>query len=250
MPPVFERLQRLEASRLFHPTVEWRHTPVDIGLEYENIELRASDGTRLSAWFLPKEGAKYYLLFMHGNAGNMSDRVAALYMFNRLGLAIFIFDYRGYGKSEGQPREKGLYQDTMAAYEYLTQVRKIAPDHIVIFGESLGGATAIDLASKVQARALITAGTFSNIADIAKLRFPNVPVHWFLTQRFDSISKVPHITMPKFFLHSKDDEMIPFELAKKLYEAAAPPKEFFVRSGRHSEYSKHPAAFKKIINQI
>src|SRR5260221_103966 len=146
-----------EPRMLYHPSHEIEQTPDKLGLKYEDITLTTSDSVRINGWFLPGENLaegghvpKLTVLFFHGNAGNISHRLEKIGIFRDLGVDTFIIDYRGYGRSEGQPNEEGTYHDAQAAYEYLTQQRKLAPRSIVLYGESLGTAIAADLASKAE----------------------------------------------------------------------------------------------------
>ena len=145
---------------------------------------------------------------------------------------MFIFDYRGYGKSKGNPSEKGLYADTRAAYDYLIS-QGITADKIIGYGESLGGAIIIDLASKNTMRALIIDSSFSSVKDMIKSIYPFLP-HWIFVSRFDSISKIKSTAIPKLIIHSVNDEIVPYRLGKKLYDEACSPKEFLEIRGAHN----------------
>jgi hypothetical protein len=175
------------------------------------------------------------LLYCHGNAGNISHRVPTIAELSRLGLNILIFDYRGYGRSEGAPSEKGLYMDARAAYEYLIGREDIDPGRIAILGKSLGASVAIDLASRVEAACLIADGGFSSAGDMAGRIFPFLPARRFISVGFDSEAKIKDIRIPKLIIHSRDDELVPFDLGEKLYRAAADPKEFHAMRGGHNE---------------
>ena len=140
---------------LYHPSNELRGTPADLGLPYESVSLETADGERLAAWWVPSESPRGVLLFCHGNAGNISDRLDSIRIFNRLGLDLFIFDYRGYGKSSGSPSEQGIHRDTETAWKYLEQMRRIDPQKIVVFGRSLGGSIAAWISQTHRPGALI-----------------------------------------------------------------------------------------------
>ena len=226
-------IRRLERKTLFLPSNQISYTPADIGLRFDDVYFKTNDGVRLNGWFIPKEASKATLLFIHGNAGNISDRMDKLRYFHDMGVNVFIFDYRGYGKSAGRPTEEGLYRDAEAAYDYLTGQRRIAFSKIVIYGASLGGAVAVDLAAKKQAAGLIVDSSFSSGADMAKIIFPMVP-QFLIRTKLDSVSKIGHVVMPKLFIHSKDDEVVPYALGRKLYEAAGEPKSFVDISGNHN----------------
>ena len=239
-----------EAKTIYYPTRPWEGTPADFGMPYEDLTLRSADETKLNAWYLPKAGSDCTVLFLHGNAGNISNRLPDLAFFHKLNLSTMILEYRGYGKSEGKPSEKGLYQDARAAFDYLILRKNMDPHTIVLFGESLGGAVAIELASRVSVMALICEGSFSSLHDMGKTYFPYLPMRWLLTQKYDSLSKVAKIHGPKFFIHSRNDEIVPFALGKKLFDAATAPKEFIVRSGGHNDYITDPKAYETVFKKI
>ncbi len=144
-----------ETKTIYYPTRPWEGAPSDVGIAFENLTLRAADGTQLNAWFVPKAGNEHTALFLHGNAGNISNRLPDLVAFHKLNLATMIVEYRGYGKSQGKPSEKGLYPDTRAAYVYLILTKRNDHHTIDLIGESLGGAVAIELASKVPVTAVL-----------------------------------------------------------------------------------------------
>ena len=200
-----------------------------------DCELTADDGVKLHAWFLDSEATERTILFFHGNAGNLSHRVDLLAAMLALPARVLILDYRGYGKSEGSPSESGLYADARAAWAFLTEQRGIAPEKIVIFGKSLGGAPACELATEVTPAGLIMQSSFTSVPAMAKLVFPLIP-RFMLTTQMDSMSKVPRITCPKLFIHSQRDEVVPYRLGRKLFEAACEPKDFYeVVGAGHNE---------------
>jgi len=223
----------LEAKSIFHPTKEVGMTPLDLGIAFEDVYFETSDHLRLNGWFIKKPSARWTLLWFHGNAGNISHRLDKLSLFNLLNLNIFIFDYRGYGKSDGYPTEKGIYLDAQAAYDYLAGRFDIDKNKIIAYGDSLGGVTAIDLATKRRLGSLIVDSTFSSAADIARAIFPFVP-SILLSTKMNSVLKVKRINIPKLFIHSINDEIIPFKLGKKLFDSAAEPKEFLEIKGGHN----------------
>jgi uncharacterized protein len=239
-----------EKKTLYYPMQELELTPNAIGLPFENIALEASDGTALHAWYLPKDGAAHTVLFFHGNAGNISHRLATLALFNRMNLSTFIVDYRGYGTSEGQPSEKGFYKDAHAAYDYVHKHIEQDSNHIILFGESLGCAVAVDLATQRPAAAIVLESSFSSCADMGKAHFPYLPIRLILTQKFDAQSKIASVHVPKYFIHSRSDEIVPFALGKKLFEAAADPKEFLERPGGHNNYLLDPSVYAEVFRKI
>jgi fermentation-respiration switch protein FrsA (DUF1100 family) len=192
------------------------------------------DGQKINAWFIPaKDEALFTVLFSHGNGGNISHRMDKIIILHRLGLNVFIYDYRGYGKSRGRPSEEGIYLDAIAAYNYLVKERGSNENSILLYGESLGGVVSVDLASKVKTRALVLEGIFSSAKDMASEIYPFLPTI-FLKSKFDSMAKIKKITMPKLFIHSLDDEIVPVDLSKKLFNVAPEPKLFVTLKGGHN----------------
>lgn len=225
-------LRYIEKRSLFYPTREMEYSPKEIGLAFEEVTFKTKDNLNIYGWFLPCREAEWTVLFCHGNAGNISHRLQKLKFFYDLGCNVFIFDYRGYGRSEGMPSEKGLYIDAQAAYDYLLS-RRLKAGQIVGFGESLGGAVIVDLAYASRLAGLILEGTFSNAKDMVRIIYPFLPF-WIFASRLDSLSKIKSITSPKLLVHSINDEIVPYKLGKKLYLAAAEPKEFLEMRGGHN----------------
>ena len=225
-----------ERSNIYFPYRSIESTPDAIGLPYENVYFKTEDGVKINAWFIPASGkARGTVLFCHGNAGNLSHRLEIIEMLHSLELNVFIFDYRGYGKSEGFPSEKGTYLDVLAAYEYLKTRGDIDGEKIIVHGKSLGGAVAIDLATKVKPRAVISESAFTSVGDIGQEIYPFLPIRLITTMKYDSLSKIEKLDMPTLVIHSKEDEIIPFHHGQKLFEKAAEPKEFYQMRGTHNE---------------
>lgn len=227
--------RRFERSQIYYPQSFLEANPLDLGLKYQEVYFTASDGVRLHGWWIPAEPTRATLIFCHGNAGNISHRLDSIRVFNSLGLNVIIFDYRGYGKSSGKPSETGTYLDAEAAYDCVSERFQVPPDKIVIFGRSLGGAVAVQLAREREAAALICEASFTSMRDLAKTLYPYLPVGTLVFDEYDSISKVGNIKIPKLFIHSSTDDLVPFEQGRKLYEAAASPKEFLEIRGSHGE---------------
>lgn len=219
---------------LYFPTADLVATPAQAGLAYEEIFLTTADGTRIAAWFVPAENARGVLLFCHGNAGNISHRLESLEIFHALGLAVLIFDYRGYGASSGHPSEEGTYQDAEAAWQYLVQERHVSPAEIIIFGRSLGGAVAARQAAKTSPRALILESSFTSVPDLAASLYPFFPVRLMSRFHYETKKELQRIHCPVLIVHSPQDEIIPFAHGRALYEGAAPPKRFLEISGDHN----------------
>lgn len=226
-------IRYIEKHSIYFPMKEFFTSPETVGLPYEEIYFETSDNKLLNSWFIPNDKAKFTLIFCHGNAGNISHRIEKILLLHKLGLNVFIFDYRGYGKSQGSPCESGLYKDAIAAYNYLTKERGISENDIILYGESIGGAVAIDLAHKVKVRALITEETFTSIRDMVKIAYPFLP-YFIFSSRFNCISKIREVECSKLVIHSIDDEIVPFYLGERLFNAAKPPKKILRIKGSHN----------------
>ncbi len=193
----------------------------------EDVRFIAGDGVGLHGWYFSSKGSNATLLWFHGNAGNITHRLDNIEMLKPLNLDVFIFDYRGYGKSEGEPNEEGIYLDSQAAYDWLVKVKKIMPEKIILFGRSLGGICAIEVASKNPAAGIILESVFPSAGKMARKMFPVLPLSWAIKSRFDAIGKVPNLKLPKLFLHGTQDEIVPYKLGRELFSAAAEPKIFY-----------------------
>ncbi len=200
-------------------------------LPVEDCYFKASDGVMLHGWFADFAGTNTTLLWLHGNAGNISDRQDNLMRLLRIGINVFIIDYRGYGRSKGHPSEQGLYKDAQAAYDYLLHTKSISPRDIYLFGRSLGGAVAINLALSNKAAGLIVESTFTSLPDIGRELYPFLPVKMITRERYDSLAKIAQINIPVLIIHGDADEIVPVGHGKKLFEAANEPKEFYVIKG-------------------
>jgi uncharacterized protein len=228
-------IRRFERSHIYYPDPALEISPAEIGLGYEDVDLASSDGVQIHGWWIPASDNRGTILFCHGNAGNIGHRLDSIRIFHQLGLNVFIFDYRGYGKSTGSPSEEGTYRDAAAAYIYLREVRMLEPEKIIIFGRSLGGAVAVQLAGEQEAGALICESSFTSAVEMGKVVFPYLPVNLLVFDKYDSIARVGRLSLPKLFIHSREDDMIPFEQGERLYRAAASPKEFLEIQGGHNE---------------
>lgn len=223
-----------QSSMVFFPYPTLDQTPADWGLAYEDVFLDAEDGKRLHGWYIPHHGSKQVLLFFHGNAGNISHRAASVEILHRLGLNVFIFDYRGYGKSQGKPDEHGLYEDARAAWRYLTNERGFEQENVILFGRSMGGAVAAELAAEIRPGGLILESTFSSARDVANAIFPVFSRLIFMRYQFNTVAHIRRVTCPVLVLHSPHDEIIPFPLGEKIFRAANAPKSFVKLTGDHN----------------
>lgn len=237
MVAAFAALVRyLETVGVFFPSREMTMSPAQFDLPWEDVFFHSRDGVKLHGWFFKNPHARSTLLFAHGNAGNISDRLFKVKFFYDLGLNVFIFDYRGYGKSDGRPSEAGIYLDAQAACDYLQSRHDINMDNLIFYGASLGGVVVIDLAVHRKAALLVVESSITNATDMARVHYPFVP-SFLLNLRFDSIAKVRNIKTPKLFIHSPEDEVVPYWVGQKLFEAACEPKQFLEVNGGHNDGS-------------
>lgn len=227
--------------------------PASYGLRVEEVWISTDDGLRLNAWFLPAPASPKVLLVFHGNAENIGYGLGRLRSFAQLGTNVLALDYRGYGKSEGSPDERGVYRDADAAYRYLTDIRRFAPRNIVLYGQSLGGAVAIDLASRHECGGLIVESSFTSGREMARRAF-RIPLFEYVPQsRFDSSAKIKNVRCPILIVHGTRDEVIPFAMGQRLYEAAPEPKTFLpVEGAGHNDVflvggAKYLASLKALV---
>jgi fermentation-respiration switch protein FrsA (DUF1100 family) len=239
----------MQPTFLYCPLREVSYTPEELGLDFEDVVFETEDGLRLDGWYIPAplearrqksltgpaDNSRFTVLFCHGNGGNIMHRLDSINILYNLGVNCFIFDYRGYGNSEGKTTEEGTYLDVMAAYKWLTEVKKVSPDDIIIFGRSLGGSIAAQLAAKVQARSLIIESAFTSYVDIGRKFYPYMPVRWFARFSYRTIDYIKEVCCPVMIIHGRDDDIVPFEFGLELYEAANEPKEFVEIFGSHND---------------
>ncbi len=217
---------------IYFPEREVHQDPGDAGLAFDDVTFAASDGKRLHGWFVPAH-SDVTLLWFHGNAGNIANRVQNVAEVNSyLGVNVFIFDYRGYGRSEGRPSEEGTYKDAQGAVAYLRGRADVDPEKIAYFGRSLGCGVAIDLAVREPAHALICESPFTSIQAMARKTYPWLPgIGMFARTKYDSLSKIGDIHVPLMVLHGTADHIVPIELGRELYDAANDPKRFYEIDG-------------------
>jgi len=225
----------MQPKFVYDPIGEIPYTPAELGLDFEEVVFRTGDRLHLHGWFVPAQGAEFTVLYCHGNGGNRVYFLDTVNFLNGLGLNCFIFDYRGYGGSQGKPSEQGTYLDVRAAYRWLTKKKGINPQRVIIFGWSLGGSVAAYLAGKVRAASLVIEGAFTSYADIGSKYYPYMPVRWFARFRYPTINYVRKVACPVMVIHSRDDETVPFEFGLSLYDAANEPKEFVELRGGHND---------------
>lgn len=221
----------IENHLVFYPVSRMAAGPKDLHLSCKEVSFLAQDGTRLRGWLFPLPGAAPVVVYFHGNAENISHCLEFAQNLLAQGIEVFLVDYRGYGKSEGAPSEHGIYLDGDAAYRYLAEEEKYPPERIVLFGRSLGGSVAIEVSRKREIRVLIVESAFTSTRDMAKTMFPFCLFYPILPVHYDSIGKIAAIRAPKLFIHSENDEIVPFAMGRALFETATPPKYFFPLKG-------------------
>jgi len=222
---------QIENFFVFHPQTDFDMSPDQMGLQYESINFKASDGTKLHGWFFPLPAKSPVILFCHGNAGNISHRIHNIGELLKKGFQVFIFDYRGFGKSKGSPSREGVYLDGPAAYDFLLKTRHIAPDRIILFGRSLGAAVATEIAIKRKANRLILESAFTSTKAMARTMPLFALLSPFLPAHYNNLKKIEHITIPKLIIHGNRDEIIPFTMGEQLFEAGPEPKAFYAIEG-------------------
>jgi fermentation-respiration switch protein FrsA (DUF1100 family) len=228
---------RLEQKLIFYPSAEIIQNPGAVGLEFDNVEFVTSDGLRLHGWFIPRRGAHNTLVWFHGNAGNIGHRVANIRLLHELvNVHIFIFDYRGYGRSEGRPSEQGTYLDAEAAINHLQHRDGVELNQMILFGRSLGAAVATEMATRFTPKALILESPFVSIREMARAIFPYLPGVGLLQSKYDIGEKIRGVRCPVLVLHGERDEVVPLSQGKKVFAAAPEPKRFYeIPGARHND---------------
>ena len=237
-------LRWFEHSQVYHPGREMDATGMEESRPFENVFFKTTDGVELNGWFISARTnsprANLAVLICHGNGGNISDRADLYRALRETGVAIFAFDYRGYGRSQGRPSETGTYLDAQAAHQWLVQ-KGFA--RIIAYGESLGGGIASELCLREKMRGLILQSTFTSITDIGGEMFPWLPVRRLGHIKYDTQSKLPRLKIPVLILHSRTDQTVPFRHAEKNFAAANEPKLFWEISGDHNGALEERALF-------
>ncbi len=206
-------------------------TPQQAGVKVEEVFITTSDGVKIHAWWTETPGAVRTILYFHGNAGNLSLRLPNIGWLQQLPANVLAVDYRGYGESEGRPTEEGVYRDAEAAYDYLVRERKTPPEQIVVLGQSLGTAVAVDVVTKRQVSALILEAGFPSAKRVAQQAMGLPGLGWIIRARFDSAAKLKSVRTPVLVAHCRKDSVMPFVLGEELYAAANLPKQFVVYPG-------------------
>jgi fermentation-respiration switch protein FrsA (DUF1100 family) len=231
-------LQWFENSQVYHPDRSLVATGAELGVPFEDVFFKSSDGLRLNGWFFPAHANSrrrgLAVLVCHGNAGNISHRLDLCQALLQTGVNVFVFDYRGYGRSLGRPSEAGTYLDGQAACDWL-QAKGFQGTNIIAFGESLGGGVASELGLRTSLGGLILESTFTSLPAIGAELYPWLPVHWIATIEYDTLARLPRLKIPVLVMHSRADELIGFHHAEKNYAAANEPKMLWELKGDHND---------------
>jgi uncharacterized protein len=230
-------LLAIEDRLVYFPTRVLVATPADYGLEYERIALRTEDGLSLMGWVMPAE-EKRWLVYFHGNGENVSRYLSLMPALHGLGFNLLLFDYRGYGESEGAPSEEGLYMDARAAYGFLRD-RDVAPKNIYLYGFSLGTGVAVQLATEVEVAGIVLEAAYTSLPAAGRYAHPFLPTG-LMRNRYDSLGKIERIGAPILFFHARDDWTVPFSQGRELFEAANEPKAFVEVTGGHVAMLRSP----------
>lgn len=228
-------LRWFERLNMYFPSRTIQVTPLAYGIKWEELSLQASDGPVINGWYVEDKPESPVMLVSHGNGGNIGSRVDKLLIFRRAGASVLMYDYRGYGRSTGSPTEQGTYLDAEAAYAWLTEVKKVPPGRIVFYGESLGAGVAVEMALRHEAAGLVVDSGFTSTVDMGKTIFPFLPIQWMVRFRYDNLAKIPHVKCPVLVTHSPQDDIVPYKMGRRLFEAAPEPKVFFEMKGDHNE---------------
>lgn len=227
----------LERSLVYHPGRVLTVTGAELHRPFEDVRFRTRDGLELNGWFYPADPhsgrAHLVVLYCHGNAGNIGNRLEVYEALLTAGVGVFTFDYRGYGRSQGRPSEEGTYRDAQAACEWLAQ-RGFARSRIIAYGYSLGGGVAAELAVREPVGGLVLQSTFTSIPAIGTELYPWLPARWINTIRYDTRAKLPGLRLPVLIMHSPHDDLIGFHHAQTNFAAANEPKLFQEISGDHN----------------
>jgi pimeloyl-ACP methyl ester carboxylesterase len=223
-----------QSSFVYYPNRQIIATPEEHGLAYQDVMLQTADSVAIHGWYVSADSARGTILFCHGNGGNVSYTVESIAMLHGIGFNVFVFDYRGYGRSGGEVDEEGTYRDAEAAWSYLTGERGCDPSRIVVLGRSLGGGIASWIAAQHSVGALILESTFTSIPDMGAKMFPIFPVRLLSRIYYDTEKRLGVIHCPVLVIHSRTDDVIPFELGATLFDRANQPKEFLEIDGDHN----------------
>ncbi len=216
---------------VFYPDRRLVATPARAGLDYKDLWIDTPDGERLHGWLVEAGPGAPLLIFFHGNAGNIGDRVDNVARLVEVGISVLIFDYRGYGRSTGRPTEEGVYTDGRAVYRFALESLGYSPGDVVLFGRSLGTAVAAHVASKAVVAGVILESAFTSLKDLAWIHYPFIPGKFLVKGKFNVVEMVRGIRAPLLVIHGDRDGLVPMKLGERVYRVAPEPKEFYVIHG-------------------
>ena len=251
-------LRWFEHRQVYQPFAAMETDGSELGRPFEDVYFLTSDGVRLNAWFFPAAPGspreRLVYLLCHGNAGNISHRLEHAEALLETGAGVFLFDYRGYGRSAGTPGEEGTYRDAQAAYAWLRE-KGFAAEHIIPLGESLGGGVACELALRETVGGLVLQSTYTSVTDLGAELFPWLPVRWLSTVKYDTHSKLPRVKAPVLVMHSRGDSLIGFHHAERNLAAANEPKTLWEIGGDHnlflnSDRARYVAGLDRFLARI
>jgi uncharacterized protein len=244
MGALYILVHNYEQGFVYAPSAFIQKTPRDADMSFDNIVLKTDDRVNIQGWFITAQSPDQppatnpppsTLLFLHGKTGNIGDCLDKAHLFHDMGLDVFIIDYHGYGKSGGSPSESALRSDALAAYLYLTGVRQVPLEQLYVYGQDLGAAVAIDLATRAPVAGLITEGANASIIEKIREDWPLIPWQFLLRNQFDSLAKINEVHVPILMIHSTDDEIVPVDDSRRLYALANEPKELVEIHGKHRD---------------
>jgi uncharacterized protein len=247
-----------QSRYVYYPDRHVEVTPKALGLKYEELLLNVGKGERINAWYVPAAAANrngLSVIFCHGNGGDMGDLLSSVETFHMMGVDLVVFDYRGYGRSTGKPTEQGTYEDATAAWQYLTGTRGVPAKRIVLYGRSLGGAVAAELAERVNPGGLVIESAFTSASDMAVRVFPYLPARLLCRFKYDTLSRLGRIACPVLVAHGQNDTMVPYAQGRRLFAAAKEPKRFSEIVGGHNDGSididpAYQAAFREFLKEV
>jgi len=250
---LFIMLRWFEHSQVYHPDRIVTATGAELGRPFEDVWFKTKDQVELNGWFFPgntnTSRASIAVLLCHGNAGNIGYRLNMCQALLETGVSVFVFDYRGYGRSRGRPTEEGTYFDAQAAYQWLER-KSFTPSNIIAYGESLGGGVAGELAMRETLGAVILQSTFCSIPDIGAELFPWLPVRLMSSIRYETCKKLPRLRIPVLIMHSRADGLIGFHHAQKNFSLANEPKLFWELNGDHNDPVAEPKHFTDGVEKL
>jgi len=240
-----------ETKMLFYPDREFLSLPEDVGLVAEDVYLDTGETSKIHGWYFKGDGRKT-ILYVHGNGGNIADRLDVIRGYVDSGFSVFIFDYSGYGKSDGKPSKKGIVSETLIAYEYLINEKSVEPSNLIFIGQSLGGVPTLRVATKKPSAGVILEGAFYSVREISKDMFGIIPLWIIAPHDFDNGREIQKLKVPLLIVHGGNDEVIPLRHSQMLFEKAGEPKklEVFKSSTHTGMYTNNPARYFSLIKDF